>query len=69
MTQHEASTMATELLRAYGDRGFEISLPDKEAYDLMRQTFRNLGRDAGPDGEFLILKVGASTAVTVPESE
>lgn len=59
MTNTEATTMATQLLETYGHRPFEISMPDKAAYDLMRETFASLGRVTGPDGEFFVIKVFA----------
>ena len=57
MTDREATDMATKLLTSYGDRAFEISMPDKAGYDLMRTTFARLGRPTGPDGEFFVVKV------------
>jgi hypothetical protein len=57
MTELEATEMATQLLGSYKDRGFDISMPDQESYDLMRRTFARLGRDSGPDGEFFVIKV------------
>lgn len=57
MTQHEATEMAQSLLAAHGARGFDVSMPDKEQYDLMLTTFASLGRSAGHDGEFLMVRV------------
>jgi hypothetical protein len=57
MTQQEATEMATQLLATYGERAFEISMPDEESYVLMRKTFLTLGRLSGPDGEFHIIRV------------
>ena len=57
MTQQEATNMATQLLAAYGTRGFEVSMPDQADYDLMRATLAHLGRETGPDGEFFVIKV------------
>ena len=61
MTQKEATDMASQLLATYHDRAFEISMPDKEGYELMRATFAELGRETGPDGEFFVLKVFKSS--------
>ena len=60
MTQTEATDMATQLLSTYSERAFEISMPDKASYDLMRATFAGLGRLTGPDGEFFVIKVPPS---------
>lgn len=57
MTQIEATDMATQLLATYGHRAFEISMPDKASYELMRSTFLTMGRESGPDGEFFVVKV------------
>jgi hypothetical protein len=57
MTQIEATDMATQLLATYGLRGFEISMPDKVSYDIMRATLLDMGRESGPDGEFFVIKV------------
>ncbi len=57
MTQSDATNMAIQLLSTYGDRAFEISMPDQSSYDLMRSTFAELGRETGPDGEFFVIKV------------
>lgn len=57
MTEMEATTMATTLLDTYGRRGFELSMPDQAAYDLMRATFAKLGRETGPDGQFFVIRV------------
>ena len=57
MTEIKAMDLATDLLKTYGDQGFEVSMPDKESYDLMRSTFARLGRTSGPDGEFFIIKI------------
>jgi len=57
MTQNDATQMATQLLADYGDRGFDISMPDQESYDLMRATLTGLGRPSGPDGDFFVIKV------------
>lgn len=57
MTENEAMDMATQLLSRYGDRAFEISMPDEASYILMRETFARLGRKSGPDGEFYVVKV------------
>ncbi|MEZ0327581.1 MAG: hypothetical protein ACAH95_16905 [Fimbriimonas sp.] len=59
MTQKEATDMAVQLLATYPHRAFEISMPDKADYDLMRATLRRLGRKSGPDGEFFVIKVEA----------
>jgi len=61
MTQTEVTDMATQLLETYPSRPFEISMPDKESYDMMRDTLTRLGRSSGPDGEFYIVKVFASS--------
>lgn len=58
MTNIEATEMAKKLLESHGDAGFDISMPDQEAYDLMLRTFEELGRPAGHDGEFLMVRVG-----------
>jgi hypothetical protein len=57
MTNREATNMATQLLESYGNRAFEISMPDQTDYDLMRATLARLGRTTGPDGEFFVIKV------------
>ena len=57
MTQKEATDMATQLLATYQERAFEISMPDRSSYDLMRAAFADLGRATGPDGEFFVIKV------------
>ena len=57
MTQAESTDMATRLLASYGDRAFEVSMPDEASYDQMRTTFDRLGRATGPDGEFFVIKV------------
>jgi hypothetical protein len=62
MTQQEATDMATELLGRYPTRGFDISMPDRESYNLMRTTINSLGREAGPDGDFFVVRVSAVTA-------
>jgi hypothetical protein len=49
--------MATRLLEAHGKGGFDISMPSKDDYDRMLKTFEALGRPAGQDGEFLMLRV------------
>jgi hypothetical protein len=49
--------MATQLLTSYGNRAFEVSMPDEESYNQMRSTFAQLGRQTGPDGEFFVIKV------------
>ena len=59
MTEKEATDMANELLASYKERAFEISMPDKASYDLMRKTFARLDRATGPDGEFFVVKVFA----------
>ncbi|CAN5603208.1 hypothetical protein BH11ARM2_BH11ARM2_32040 [soil metagenome] len=64
MNQTEATEMATSLLTTYGDRPFEISMPDKAEYDQMRATFLRLGRPTGPDGEFFVIKVSSGGAKT-----
>jgi len=61
MTQKESTDMATKLLATYDDRAFEISMPDKASYDQMRQTLAGLGRPTGPDGEFFVIKVFATS--------
>ena len=63
MTQQEATEMATQLLQTYGERAFEISMPDEDSYNLMRTTFFDLGRLTGPDGEFHIIRVYPAHAV------
>lgn len=60
MTDLEATNMATSLIATYGDRAFEISMPDKHTYEQMRKTFVRLGRRSGPDGEFFVVKVFAA---------
>ena len=62
MTPYEATEMATRLLKAHGDAGFDISMPDKADYDLMLSTFEKLGRPAGHDGEFLVVRVAPAAA-------
>jgi len=57
MTEIKAMEMATHLLETYPERGFDVSMPDKESYDLMRSAFARLGRDSGPDGEFFVVRV------------
>jgi hypothetical protein len=57
MTNVEAVEMATNLLSSYGERAFEISMPDRPSYDLMRDTLARLGRETGPDGEFFVIRV------------
>lgn len=57
MTESEARTMAKNLISSYGDRGFEISMPDQSGYDLLRIAFAALGRPTGPDGEFFVITV------------
>ena len=57
MTQENATELATELLKTHGMNGFEISMPDKEGYNLMRATLAGLGRPSGPDGEFYVVRV------------
>lgn len=69
MTQKEATDMATQLIDSYGGKAFEISMPDKQSYDLMRTTFSGLGRDSGPDGEFLIIKIAPIVSATAGASE
>jgi hypothetical protein len=59
MTQEESTNMATQLLAAYGDRAFEVSMPDEASYDQMRATIKALGREALPDGEFFVVTVPA----------
>lgn len=59
MTETEATDMAARLLASYGERAFEISMPDEASYDLMRAAFTRLGRMNGPGGEFFIIKVAA----------
>ena len=61
MTKKEATEMASQLLATYQNRAFEISMPDKEGYELMRATFAELGRETGPDGEFFVVKVFKSS--------
>jgi len=63
MTKTEAIEMAKSLLAAHGDAGFDISMPDQEAYDLMLRTFTDLGRPAGQDGEFLMVRVAPAGPV------
>lgn len=60
MTQTEVTDMATKLLETYPHQPFEISMPDKDSYDMMRATLTRFGRGSGPDGEFFIVKVFAS---------
>lgn len=62
MTKQEATDMAVQLLNTYEGRGFEISMPDQDSYDLMRETLAGLGRQSGPDGEFFVIKVPATSA-------
>jgi hypothetical protein len=57
MTNQEATDMALQLLSTYADRGFEISMPDAESYELMRATFARLGRPTKPNGELNLIKV------------
>jgi hypothetical protein len=57
MTQVELTEMATRLLEAHGKGGFDISMPSKDDYDRMLKTFEALGRPAGQDGEFLMVRV------------
>jgi hypothetical protein len=57
MTETEATEMATQLLSSYGDRAFEISMPDEHDYSIMRAALARLGRTTGPDGEFFVVKV------------
>lgn len=59
MTKTEANDLARSLLSSYGDRPFEVSMPDEAEYTLMRETFAGLGRPTGPDGEFFVVKVFA----------
>ena len=66
MTQIEATDMATQLLATYGDRGFEISMPDHASYELMRATLLTLGRDSERDGEFNIIKVFPTNEAATP---
>lgn len=63
MTQTEASKLATQLIGSYADRAFEISMPDKPSYEIMRKAFAELGRATGPDGEFFVVKVFAAEQV------
>ena len=63
MNQEEADKMATQLLDTYPDRGFEVSMPDKQGYEIMMATFARLGRPTGPDGEFFVVKVFAPNYV------
>ena len=63
MTEIKAMEMATHLLSTYADRAFEISMPDKHDYDLMRAAFAQLGRGTGPDGEFFVINVFPSAGV------
>lgn len=63
MTKTEATEMAKNLLKAHGDAGFDISMPDQEAYDLMLRTFDELGRPAGHDGEFLMVRVSPASPI------
>jgi hypothetical protein len=57
MTHQEATDMATQLLTAYPDRPFGLSMPDLDSYDLMRATFARMGHSTRPDGEFFVIKV------------
>jgi len=57
MTEMKAIDMATQLLKTYGNQGFDISMPDEASYDLMRATLANMGRASGPDGEFWVVRV------------
>jgi len=59
LTEVEASKLACDMIATFGKRAFEISMPDKESYELMRKTFARLGRPTGPDGEFFVVKVFA----------
>jgi hypothetical protein len=61
MTKIEAIEMAKNLLAAHGNSGFDISMPTQEAYDLMLRTFEELGRSAGQDGEFLMVRVAPAS--------
>ncbi len=60
MTEHEATELATQLLKTHQGKGFEVSMPDHRGYDLMRKIFAELGHATGPDGEFFVVKVFAS---------
>jgi hypothetical protein len=62
MTQKEADKMAGQLLATYPDTAFEISMPDKQGYEMMMATIARLGRSTGPDGEFFVVKVFAPVA-------
>jgi hypothetical protein len=59
MDEQEATTMAKKLMTDYPTQAFEISMPDRPSYDLMRSVFKTLGRPTGPDGEFFVVKVFA----------
>ena len=62
MTNEEATTLAKQLIESNGNAAFEVSMPDHDSYNLMRETFATLGHPTGPDGEFNIVKVFAVTA-------
>lgn len=61
MNEKEAFDMAKHLLETYGDRGFDVSMPDEAEYGLMRTAFDRLGRETGPDGEFFVVKVAPAS--------
>lgn len=63
MTRQQATELATELLNTNGERGFEISMPDRTDYDQMRQVFADLGRPSHEDGgAYFIIAVPARPA-------
>ena len=61
-TQQESNDMAMRLLASYGDRAFEVSMPDEASYDQMRETLAGLGRPTGPDGESFVIKVAPTSS-------
>ena len=65
MNQNKVTDMATRLLKRYGDRAFEVSMPDEASYILMRATLLKMGRETGPDGEFFVVKVSPSPLLEV----
>lgn len=57
VSEDEAREIAMRLLATYQCRAFEIAMPDKESYDLMRSSVEDLGRQTELSRGGFVLKV------------
>jgi hypothetical protein len=57
MTEQEVNELATQLLATYGDRGFQISMPDETSLGQMATALTRMGHQTVPGADPLLLRV------------